>query len=141
MISMTGFGGATARVGQGNVSVEIKALNHRFLDIKLRLPQGMACFESRIRKRVATLIGRGRVDVFLSVEEPPARISIDVNRAKEYHRRLCALARALDMDEPVKLSDVVGFPGVIRSSTPKIAASWGSIEPVLQQVLREYGWI
>jgi len=66
MKSMTGYGEASQNVPGGKVTVQIRSLNHRHLDLQLRVPRGYLSFEEMIRKAVREKIARGRIDLFIN---------------------------------------------------------------------------
>src|SRR5690606_37756456 len=61
--SMTGYGQAAFQVDGAHFEVEVRSVNHRHLDVKVRLPRGLAGFESELRVRVAERLARGKVDL------------------------------------------------------------------------------
>jgi uncharacterized protein (TIGR00255 family) len=73
--SMTGFASLTRDDEHATIAVTVKAVNHRFLDLQLRVPQSLAGVEPRIRSLVQARISRGRVEVSVSVQtrRPPAK--------------------------------------------------------------------
>ena len=68
MLSMTGYGNAVARRGPWTATVELRSVNHRFLDVALRLPGPLASLEQEIRNHLKEHIGRGRVSVSVQLE-------------------------------------------------------------------------
>ena len=66
IFSMTGFGRGTAAKGDRELQVELKSVNHRYLDIAVRMPKTLNVFEERIRKTVAAKLSRGHIDVFVT---------------------------------------------------------------------------
>lgn len=69
MKSMTGFGKASVENETYRVNIEIKSVNHRFLDVQLKLPTGMSAFDLAIRKQVSQKLSRGRVELICKLEE------------------------------------------------------------------------
>lgn len=69
MKSMTGFGKASVENEAYRVNIEIKSVNHRFLDVQLKLPTGMSAFDLAIRKQVSQKLSRGRVELICKLEE------------------------------------------------------------------------
>jgi uncharacterized protein (TIGR00255 family) len=65
---MTGYGQATAELGSVRLWVEARSLNHRFADLRLRLPSGLAAEEQEIRRKVLARVKRGRVELTVNVE-------------------------------------------------------------------------
>jgi uncharacterized protein (TIGR00255 family) len=90
--SMTGFAAVTREDDRATIAVTIRALNHRYLDLQLRVPQSLAAFETDVRALVGTRIARGRVELSLSVQlrQTPG---VDVEFNEDFGR---ALDRALD---------------------------------------------
>jgi uncharacterized protein (TIGR00255 family) len=92
--SMTGFASVTREDDRATVAVTIRALNHRYLDLQLRVPQSLAAIESDVRAVVAKRIARGRVELSLSLQLRQAP-GIDVEFNEEFGRALeAALAQA-----------------------------------------------
>ena len=90
--SMTGFASLTQDDETATIAVTVRSVNHRFLDLQLRLPPSLAALESRIRARVQQRLARGRVEVSVSVQQRRAA-SIDVELNDTF---LQALGAALD---------------------------------------------
>jgi uncharacterized protein (TIGR00255 family) len=138
---MTGFGRAEVRGDTLVVTVEARSVNHRHLDVALRLPRGLAAFEMEARRLVATRLERGRVDVAVQAApatgQPTQRVVADAALAREWVSRARALAvelADLGVSGGVPLAWVLERPGVIRVEDAEVgeaAAPW----PVLEQAL------
>ncbi len=92
--SMTGFASVTREDDRATIAVTIRALNHRYLDLQLRVPQSLAAIESEVRAQVARRVARGRVElsVSLQVRQTPG---VEVEFNEEFGRALeAAIARA-----------------------------------------------
>ena len=76
MRSMTGIGNGTAREGQLSLSVEIRSVNHRFLDLAFRLPSVLSEFEPDLRTRLQSEIQRGRVTVDFDFEQQQPQLEL-----------------------------------------------------------------
>ncbi len=76
--SMTGYGRGQAEINGLSFSIEIKAVNHRYGDINVKAPRLLASYESEIKKRVATQLKRGKIDVFISQESSAGLTSAPV---------------------------------------------------------------
>ena len=137
MRSMTGFGKASVSTGRGTIQIEIKTLNHRFFDVKLRVPPELGMFEPRIKKRLNSSIKRGRVECFLSTKEVPSRISVDKKKAQMYYRALTTLKRSLNLKDAVSLFDIVSFPGVITCRSAEKSVSWNAVENAIDEALKK----
>ena len=94
--SMTGFASLTRDDELATIAVTIKAVNHRFLDLQLRVPSSMAAAESRIRALVQSRVSRGRVEIAVSVQQRRvAAIDVELNEPF-LDALMAALARARD---------------------------------------------
>lgn len=115
MRSMTGFGRGTAENGTASVTVDVKTVNNRFLDLNLRLPAEIAAMENEIRSEVAARISRGRVD--LSIQLDRTQVSeLEPNDAM-INGYLAAIAR-MQSDYGLKgeadINTIIRLPNVFR---------------------------
>lgn len=114
---MTGFGSGRARVGEEELSVELKSLNHKFCEVKVRLPRELASLEPPVVKAVKDRLARGAVEVFVRRQAAAGMDTVptvDLALAREYRRALSEIARTLGLVDEVRLQDVAFQPGVIR---------------------------
>lgn len=113
--SMTGFGRGEAEAAGRRFTAEIRALNARFLDVAVRLPQPDAALEELLRRLVREQVGRGRVEVAVAVGAatagPPC---VDRELALSYHNILKELGETLKIRQEVDLASLIQLPGVIR---------------------------
>src|SRR5258706_7864934 len=115
MRSMTGFGRGTAEHGQTRATVDIRAVNHRYLDLKLRGPLSPA-LEETISARVRAAIERGSVAVTVHLTSTsPSSTRIDTNAARAAFTNLTDLGRMLGIAGPT-LELVLAQPGVVISA-------------------------
>jgi uncharacterized protein (TIGR00255 family) len=115
--SMTGFGAGRARVGDEEFSVELRSLNHKFCEVKARLPRELAALESTLVKQVKDRLARGSVEVFIKRQTTTAAGTVpvvDVALAREYARAFREVAGALGDQIEVGWSHVANQPGVVR---------------------------
>jgi uncharacterized protein (TIGR00255 family) len=118
---MTGFGAATMRLGarsRGSVSIEIKSVNQRFLDLKLSLPKEYAAWESEVRKLVQERVGRGRVEIYVGrsvAGDDRPRVEVDEDLARAYVEQWRRLKRRLRLAGEVDLSLLKGIPDLYRA--------------------------
>src|SRR5262245_50181 len=145
--SMTGFGRAEVRGDTLAVVVEARSVNHRHLDIALRLPRALAAFEIEARKLISARLERGRVDATVVTTALPGqstqRVITDLALAKEYATRAQALATDLAEAAPsggVTMQWLLERPGVVRledTEATETAAPWSLVEPALGRALDE----
>ena len=77
--SMTGFGRCEVSEGDRKMTVEMKSVNHRYLDVNIKMPKKLNFFESAVRSLVKTYLQRGKVDLFISCEDLSDRKSTRLN--------------------------------------------------------------
>jgi len=141
--SMTGFGRAELRGDTVVVSVEARSVNHRHLDVAIRLPRALAPLEMEARRAIAARLERGRVDVAVQVTtatgQPTQRVVADAALAREYASKAGALAAELGVRGDVPLAWLLERPGVVRLEEAEAAAEipWSALEPALGRALDE----
>lgn len=138
--SMTGFGRGETEAGGRMWTVEIRCVNHRYLDLKIKLPRGYAGLEERVRKTVAATLSRGRVDVLISVTgdfSDLMEMRANTSLALIYRDALAGLAKTLDLNNDTTLSQLATYPDVLvrEQRTEDLDAVWGSMEPALKEAL------
>ena len=123
-LSMTGYAQARGDFNGWALRVSVKSVNHRFLDLKIRLPEGFDLFEIRLRQTVRERIARGHVDVYIGVD-PAAGVAVHVNR--DLLRSYLHAAQELRNDTAgaaeVDLVALLRLPGVIGGLAPEIPDS------------------
>src|SRR5215813_1802206 len=94
--SMTGFGSGRAEAANLSLLVEIKSVNHRYLDVHIKIPGEYQNFENVIRQRLSSSFKRGRLDVFVRVDYKRENIKLDVNNEliRAYVQMLSELKKA-----------------------------------------------
>lgn len=123
--SMTGFGRSSFRVGVSAFDVEVRSVNHRYLDLRSRLPRAFGSVESEIKERVSKVFARGKVDVNVFAPEgegPKQSLDIDLEVAQAYARAAAELAGADDVAGPLDVGTLLSLPGVARFAEPALPA-------------------
>lgn len=135
--SMTGYGKRDDTSKQAGVTVEIRSVNHRFLEVAVRVPRFLAQLEDQIRKAVQQRCLRGRVDVSISVHNNGnglKTVEIDQALAKQYHTALKKLQKTLGMRGALDISVLAGFRDIVSLSDRPVDA-----DQVTKTVLRVLG--
>ena len=135
--SMTGYGKKDDTSKQAGVTVEIRSVNHRFLEVSVRVPRSLAQLEDQIRKAVQQHCLRGRVDVSVSVHNNGnglKTVEIDQALAKQYHAALKKLQKTLGMRGALDISVLAGFRDIVSLSDQP-----GDADQVSKTVLRVLG--
>ncbi|NOK35854.1 YicC family protein [Corallococcus exercitus] len=138
--SMTGFGSGRARVGDEEVSVEARSLNHKFCEVKVRLPRELSALEPVLVKQVKDRLARGSVEIL--VRRQSATVSgnvptVDVALAREYARAFREVAEALGQSVEIAWSQVANQTGVIRLEEKgvDVESATQATQTALQQAL------
>lgn len=114
--SMTGFGRCEISEGDRKMTVEMKSVNHRYLDVAIKMPKKLNFFESAVRSLLKTYIQRGKVDVFITYEDlSEANTTLRYNQAlaAEYLKYLNQMAEEFHLEQDVKVSALSRYPEVL----------------------------
>ncbi|MEG0250166.1 MAG: YicC/YloC family endoribonuclease [Peptostreptococcus sp.] len=117
--SMTGFGIGEYKNDSYNVSVECKAINHKYLDINPRLPRKISFLEDKLRALVKDYLSRGRIDLFIkfeTVKSSGVKLQYDDELASQYYDILRRIKRDFDIEDDLNVTDIAKFPDIITAS-------------------------
>ena len=142
LLSMTGFGSAMTRGDSTAVSVEIKAVNNRYLKISLRTTDGYATFESRIENLLRGVLRRGTITVNVRIvrEGNTADYAINEQVLASYVRQLRDMNAQLGIETPIEPTHLLALPGVTKESVgfeDDIDAIWPIIEAAVTFAVNE----
>lgn len=142
MNSMTGYGYKETVVDGTQVSVEIRSVNSRFMDLNVNIPSYLNSLEARIRSLVTESIARGKIDLSIRVRDlnSTATVTADPKAAKMYYDAITQIADAIGLQkENIPLSLVVGQEGVLNVSHDYDAeVYWNKINGILDEVLAQF---
>lgn len=142
MTSMTGYGYNEMNYETAIVSVEIKSVNSRFLDLNINLPPFLNSIESYFRNKISQNITRGKVDVFIRVKEleSDAQIYADTKMAKSYYDAIKEVAIATGYDEKsIPLSLILEQNGVLNSNKSYDVEKYQTmIDPIFDNALNQF---
>ncbi len=113
--SMTGFGRCEVAGNNRRFTVEIKAVNHRYLDVNIKMPKTLNYFESAVRSELKRYISRGKVDVFITYEdlsEHTCKVRYHKEVAQEYLLYLRQMAEDFGLDNDIRVSSLSKYPEV-----------------------------
>lgn len=116
MRSMTGFGRAEAEQDGRKVTLELKTVNHRFLDLNIRIPRALGFAEETVRKGIKEKLSRGHVDVFVSysaVASDAKSAKADVGLMRSYLHAAQVAAKEVGVTDDLALSHLIRIPEVI----------------------------
>lgn len=114
--SMTGFGRCEVTEDTRKICVEMKSVNHRYLDVSIKMPKKLNFFETAIRNELKNYIQRGKVDVFITYEDlTETNLCVKYNRelAAEYMKYLWQMSEDFSLDNDVRVSTLSRYPEVL----------------------------
>lgn len=114
--SMTGFGRCEVSRGEKKFVVELKGVNHRYLDVNIRMPKNFNFFEASIRTLLKQYANRGKIDIFITYEDTSeSQVSLKYNAklAEEYLMYLSQMSEQFHLDNDIKVSSLSRYPEVI----------------------------
>ena len=134
--SMTGYGRSEKVTPLAKCSVEIKSVNHRYLDMSIKLPRKLNMFEADIREVLKDYIQRGKVDVFVSYEDySKESVNIKYNQeiAAEYMKYFAKMAEEFELDDDIRVSTLSRMPEVLVAEDENINEDeiWKLVKDVL----------
>jgi uncharacterized protein (TIGR00255 family) len=138
--SMTGFGrGELEKAGRIWVA-EVRCVNNRYLDLKMKLPRGYALLEEKIRKKVAETYLRGRVDLFLSVSgdfSDLQEVKVNLALAGSYRNALQTLSEEFELDNEITPQILATYPDVLmrEQKDEDLIVVWEIVEKVIDAAL------
>lgn len=141
--SMTGFGRCEVAEGNRKFTVEMKSVNHRYLDVNIKMPKKLGFFESAIRSLLKEYIERGKVDVFVSYEDyTENNFSLKYNEelAAEYLTHLKTMSERFGLEFDVRVSTLARFPEVFTMEEQAIDEKelWAVLEKALRGAAEQF---
>ena len=140
--SMTGFGRATSEEGKERIfSLEMKSVNHRYLDMNIRMPRSMVSLEEKIRNIISSKLSRGKVDIFINYKDyakNQGAAVLNEDLAKSYVNSLEQLKSLFpNMQDDLSLSLVARYPDVItiEEKSEDLEAIWEEINSLLNMAV------
>lgn len=130
--SMTGFGRCEITEGDRKYTVEMKSVNHRYLDVNIKMPKKLNFFESSIRNELKNYAQRGKIDMFITYEDfSESNICIKYNKdiAAEYLAYLKSMAEDFGLDNDIRVSSLSRYPEVFSMEEQTIdeEAIWNGL--------------
>jgi len=126
--SMTGFGRAQAALSDGTqISITVRSVNHRFLDLSLKMRDDLGALEAPLRKLVTQSVARGHVDLSVRVARPAGgAVSLDGGAAGRYAAEWRRLAAENSLPAELTARDLLSLPGVVRVGEDEAGEALGA---------------
>ena len=140
---MTGFGRCETVDEKRKITVEIKSVNHRYLDASIKMPKKLNFFETSIRNLLKEYIERGKVDVYITYEdytEDNYMLKYNSALAEEYLKHLNAMSEEFGIDNDVRVSNLSRYPEVFVMEEQSIDEEelWNCLEKVLRGACSQF---
>lgn len=138
--SMTGFGRGEASNGQQKITIEMKSVNHRYLDANIRLPRKLNAFEAALRNQIKNFASRGKVDVFVSFEDKQgdcAGITYNREVAAAYLEGMNQMVSDFSLEQSVTAYQLSRFPDVFTMEEQELDED--SLTELLTEAMNEAG--
>lgn len=142
VLSMTGFGSFEGLISGQKYRIEVKSVNHRFLDLKTRLPREFHALETSIKAVIQSRFSRGSIDFKIDrlsegAGTPNVELSLNMDLARKYFEKVHELGRALNLKDPVRVVDIASYPEVLVRNSHELSTeeAWKQLEPLVNQAL------
>lgn len=141
--SMTGFGRCEVQKDSRKFTVEMKGVNHRYLDVNIRMPKKLNFFESGIRTLLKSYATRGKVDIFITYEDTSqAQVSVKYNSvlAGEYLKYLKQMEEEFGLENDVRVSTLARFPEVFTMEEHSVDEEelWNGLKEALEGAFEQF---
>lgn len=140
LLSMTGYGRASGHFGEKTISVEVRTLNSKITDLKLRFPADYKEKEIELRKMVIDHAERGKLDVVIEVQNADGAAAVSLNEPlfRGYFRELSRLAADLDLPKGDMLQAILRIPNVVASASGELdEEEWAVIADTVTRCLSQ----
>ena len=141
--SMTGFGSAKGKAAGLSLSVELRSVNNRYLDVSVKLPRGFLFAESFVKNYLQETVSRGKIDVFFTLdldEGDRTRIRINQNLAQAYADAVGSIGKLLEIPAGFSAFDIARFPDVLTAEKQEVNQEEFCAEllPLLQEAVSDF---
>ena len=142
--SMTGFGQVDHMIGDEPLEIEIRTVNHRHLDLRVRVPRFLAALEAKVKGHIRERLERGRVEVHIGTAghvSASRELHVDLDLADQYKEAIDTLSGRYDLDSVLSAQDLLGMAGVVsfveplRDETQLFEEVLGAVDRALQEVV------
>ena len=137
--SMTGFAAASAETPRGRLSVELRSVNARFLDLQFRIADELRALEPALRELVTARVSRGKLDcrVFLNEAAAPAASEFNAQALSQLRELASRVQKEIPQAAPLRVADVLRWPGVMAQAALDEAETRGLATELMRRALEE----
>ena len=141
--SMTGFGTGKAENESYCVSIEVKAVNQRFLDVDIRMPHVLDAFAEAMKGKIREYAARGKLTVsvqFTDKRDLPKEIRVDKGLAQAYHAALNEISDTLRLEGSFTVAEIAAYPGVLTDMETEsdVSGAQGPLLQALEEALQQF---
>lgn len=141
IISMTGFGKASRSVKKLKVSVELRSINSKYLEVSCRLPMVFSDKESEIKEIISQKVSRGKISIQLGIEKSAnsdVTIQVKPDAVKEYYKLLSGIKKTTGIKEEIKLEHILKFSEIFKGeSNDDLADYWNDIKKIVSAAVND----
>lgn len=143
MKSMTGFGRCEVTEGEQKFTVEMKGVNHRYLDTNIRMPKKLNFFETSIRNVLKERVQRGKVDIFITYEDmSESQVALKYNEtlAREYLSYFSKMAEDFSLENDIRVSSLSRYPDIFTMEEQAVDEEelWKGLKKALDGALEQF---
>lgn len=141
--SMTGFGRSEIVLVDRKITVEMKAVNHRYCDLTIKMPKKLNFFEAGIRNLLKQYIGRGKVDIYITYEdytENNVCVKYNADLAREYYNNLEKMSKEFGLENDIRVSVLSRYPDVftLEEQTIDEKELWELVEKAVRTAATQF---
>ena len=140
---MTGFGRSEVVTDERKITIELKSVNHRYLDLSIKMPRKLVFLEGAIRNLMKTYIQRGKVDVYITYEDYTINngtLKYNKELAAEYIACLKQIQQDFDLDYDIKVSTLSRYPDILTMEEQSVDEEelWSILEPPVREACEKF---
>ena len=140
---MTGFGRSEVVTDERKITIELKSVNHRYLDLSIKMPKKLSFLEGSIRNLMKTYIQRGKVDVYITYEDYTINngtLKYNKELAAEYIACLKQMQQDFDLDYDIKVSTLSRYPDILTMEEQSVDEEelWSILEPPVREACEKF---
>lgn len=140
---MTGFGRYESNTPERKITVEMKAVNHRYCEIAMRIPKKLNFFEASIRSLVKRFASRGKIDLYITYEdftEGKACVKYNAEIAREFYCNLCKISEEFGLDNDIRVTTLARFPEVLTIEEQAVDEKelWDVLSNTIEQAAKNF---
>ncbi len=140
--SMTGFGRGEKSNDEWKFSLEMRAVNHRFCEIAVRMPRAFMQLEDNIRRKAKTRIARGKIDIFVNIDNVGNKdytVKVDKGLAIAYHRAIKDLQEDTGIGGGIEVEHLINLPGIVevKENEYDVDELWPLVDQAMDDALEQ----